>query len=86
VVENMSGFVCPKCGEETALFNKGGGVRAAERLGVSFLGAVPIDPTICVAGDAGTPAIIMAPESLQAAAFRHIAGQVAARASTLAMT
>ncbi len=84
VVENMSGFVCPKCGEETALFNKGGGERAAERLGVPFLGAVPIDPTICISGDAGQPALLMDPESRQADAFRHIAGQVAARASTLA--
>ena len=85
IVENMSGFICSKCGEETDLFSRGGGVRAADRLGVPFLGRVPIDPTICVAGDAGRPALLMAPESAQAEAFRHIAGQVAARISTLAM-
>jgi ATP-binding protein involved in chromosome partitioning len=83
VVENMSGFVCPKCGEETALFRKGGGVDAAERLGVPFLGAVPLDPTICISGDAGEPSILMSPDSRQAEAFRLIAGQVAARVSTI---
>jgi ATP-binding protein involved in chromosome partitioning len=83
VVENMSGFVCPTCGTETPLFSKGGGERAAERLGVPFLGAVPLDPTICISGDIGKPALLVAPESLQAAAFRRIAGLVAARVSTI---
>ena len=85
VVENMSGFICPKCGEESDLFRKGGGVRAAQRLDVPFLGAIPIDPTICISGDAGRPSMLTAPFSRQADAFRHIAGQVAARVSTLAM-
>jgi len=85
VVENMSGFVCPTCGTETPLFSQGGGVRAAERLGVPFLGAVPLDPTICLAGDAGRPAILVAPDSIQAGAFRRIAGQVAARVSTVTL-
>jgi ATP-binding protein involved in chromosome partitioning len=85
VVENMSGFVCPKCGEETPLFSKGGGEEAARTLGVPFLGAVPLDPTICVSGDAGQPAILMDPESRQADAFRRIAGQIAARVSTVQM-
>ncbi len=83
VVENMSGFICPYCGKESALFSKGGGAMAAARLGVPFLGAVPLDPTISVSGDAGKPAILMNPESPQAGAFRFIAGQVAARVSTL---
>ena len=85
VIENMSGFVCPNCGVETPLFSSGGGRRSAAALGVPFLGAVPLDPAICESGDAGKPAILAAPESRQAAAFREIAGQVAARASTLAM-
>ncbi len=83
VVENMSGFVCPHCGKETDLFSKGGGVDAAERLGVAFLGAIPLDPTICVSGDAGQPAILMAPDSVQAIAFRKMAGMVASRVSIL---
>jgi len=85
VVENMSGFVCPTCGTETQLFSKGGGERAAETLGVPFLGAVPLDPTICVSGDMGTPALLVAPESKQADAFRRIAGSVAARVSTITL-
>lgn len=85
VVENMSGFICPKCGEESALFSSGGGERAALRLNVPFLGAIPLDPMICVAGDAGKPALLMSPKSRQADAFRRIAGQVAAQTSILAM-
>ena len=85
VVENMSGFVCPNCGEETPLFSSGGGERAATRLGVPFLGSIPLDPIITQSGDAGRPAILVTPESRQAQAFRNIAGQVAARISTISM-
>jgi len=83
IVENMSGFVCPHCGKVTELFGTGGGARAAERLGVPLLGAVPIDPLITSSGDMGQPSLIVDPDSPQAAAFRAIAGQVAARISTL---
>jgi ATP-binding protein involved in chromosome partitioning len=86
VVENMSGFVCPTCGTETSLFSKGGGARAAERLGVPFLGSVPLDPNITISGDTGRPAMLLAPESLQAEAFRRVAGLVAARVSTVPLT
>jgi ATP-binding protein involved in chromosome partitioning len=83
VVENMSGFIMPGTDEEIPLFGKGGGERAAERLGVPFLGAIPIDPIISQSGDTGCPAILLAPASRQAEAFRHIAGQVAARISAI---
>ena len=63
VVENMSGGV----------FGSGGGETAATRLNVPFLGRVPLDPTICGAGDAGVPAILVAPDSEQAHSFRDIA-------------
>jgi ATP-binding protein involved in chromosome partitioning len=82
----MSGFVCSHCGEETPLFRKGGGERAALALGVPFLGAVPLDPAITLSGDAGRPAILQVPDSRQAQAFRRIAGQVAARVSTVTRT
>lgn len=85
VVENMSGFICPTCGTETPLFRKGGGEAAAVRLNVPFLGAIPLDPTICISGDAGQPALLMAPDSRQADAFRHICGQIAAQVSTIQM-
>lgn len=85
IVENMSGFICPHCGVVSEVFGSGGGERAAERLGVPFLGRVPIDPLITASGDMGQPALILEPQSVQAEAFRKIAGQVAARISTLAL-
>lgn len=84
VVENMSGYACPACGEVTPVFGSGGGERAAARLQVAFLGAVPIDPTITVSGDRGHPAVLLDPVSPQAEAFRAIAGQVAAQVSIAA--
>jgi ATP-binding protein involved in chromosome partitioning len=55
IIENMSGFVCPHCGERVDLFNRGGGERLAEEMEVPFLGSIPIEPQIAVSGDAGTP-------------------------------
>ena len=53
VVENMSGFVCPKCGEVTQIFPAGGGRKIAEDMKVPFLGAIPMDPGIAQSGDTG---------------------------------
>ena len=53
VIENMNGFVCPKCGELTSVFQSGGGRLMADDMGVTFLGSVPIDPQIAEAGDSG---------------------------------
>lgn len=58
VIENMSGFVCPHCGEETNIFKKGGGKNFAEQLSLNFLGNVPLIPDICEAGDRGRPAVL----------------------------
>ena len=55
IVENMSGFVCPKCGEKIDLFKSGGGEALAVEMKVPFLGRIPIDPEIVTSGDAGTP-------------------------------
>src|SRR5947209_4581119 len=66
VVENMSGFSCPHCGQETAIFTHGGGENAATRLGVAFLGSIPLDPAVVRHGDAGEPTVIAAPESTEA--------------------
>ena len=57
ILENMSGFVCPHCGNRVDLFKVGGGERAAKELGVPFLGRVPIDPNVVVEGDDGRPFI-----------------------------
>lgn len=55
VVENMSGFVCPKCGERTDIFSTGGAEQMATEMDVSFMGRVPMDPEVMLSGDAGTP-------------------------------
>ena len=57
IVENMSGFVCPHCGEKTDLFGSGGGQSLAAEMDVPFLGSIPIDPRIVASGDLGTPFI-----------------------------
>jgi ATP-binding protein involved in chromosome partitioning len=58
VIENMSGMVCPHCGVTIDLFSTGGGKKAAEDLGVPFLGAIPLDPEMVKAGDEGRPYIL----------------------------
>ncbi|NLL94163.1 MAG: Mrp/NBP35 family ATP-binding protein [Thermoplasmatales archaeon] len=79
LIENMSGFVCPHCGETTDIFGKGGGKRAAGELGVDFLGSVPIDGEVSVSSDRGRPIIEAKPDSPTSKAFLDIAGKIAAR-------
>jgi ATP-binding protein involved in chromosome partitioning len=76
IVENMSYFLCGHCGERTEKFSHGGGERAAAKLGVPFLGRVPIDPAIRDGGDSGIPIVVADPASPQSAAFREIALKV----------
>jgi len=76
IVENMSGFVCPHCGEITDVFKKDGGKRTAELLETAFLGAIPLDPKIVLGGDAGVPITVAEPQGPHAAAFRHVAEAV----------
>lgn len=84
IVENMSMFVCPSCHTETAIFRHGGGRVAAEQLRVPFLGEIPLVPSVCQAGDLGTPIVASDPDSSVAQAFVHAARQTAARVSVLA--
>jgi len=63
VIENMSGFICPHCGEEVDLFGKGGGERIAQEHNVPFLGSLPLDPEVRKAGDEGRPFIIRQKDS-----------------------
>jgi ATP-binding protein involved in chromosome partitioning len=81
VVENMSYFVCPHCGERTDIFGHGGGRQVAERMGVPFLGEAPIDPRIRSGGDEGKPIVVLAPDSPAARALFDIACKVAAAIS-----
>ena len=78
IVENMSYYLCGHCGERTEIFSHGGGERAAAKLGVPFLGRVPIDPAIRDGGDSGNPIVVADPASPQSAAFREIAQKIIA--------
>ncbi|HYL80671.1 MAG TPA: Mrp/NBP35 family ATP-binding protein [Candidatus Acidoferrum sp.] len=79
IIENMSAFVCPHCGTASAIFKQGGARRASERLGLPFLGEIPLDPVICRTGDRGEPIPIVHPDSPLAATFHQIAGALAGR-------
>jgi len=76
IVENMSGFVCPKCGTEVDIFGSGGGQKIAEELGVPFLERIPIDSKICEDSDRGTPFIIERAETPAAKAFMRVVDKV----------
>ncbi len=73
IVENMSSYVCPNCGHEAHIFGHGGARAEAERLGLPFLGEIPLDLSIRVAGDEGTPVVAARPDSPEARAFRAVA-------------
>ena len=83
IIENMSFFQCPHCGERTEIFSHGGGEAASRKLGVPFLGEVPIDLKTRTGGDTGRPVVIEEPESGQSKIFMKIAEQMAARISML---
>ena len=78
IVENMSYFVCPHCGETTDIFRKDGGRKTAELLGTAFLGAIPLDPQIVLGGDAGVPIVVAEPKGPHGDAFRSVAQAVVA--------
>jgi ATP-binding protein involved in chromosome partitioning len=81
VIENMSGFECPKCGHHEDIFGVGGAKAAAERMGVPFLGAIPLETVIRTSADAGKPIVISEPTSPAAKAFIAVAENLAAQAS-----
>ena len=76
IVENMSGFICPKCGEQVDIFKAGGGEKIAEDLAVPYLGKIPIDPEICRDSDEGSPFTIEHPDSSASKAFMNIVKKV----------
>jgi ATP-binding protein involved in chromosome partitioning len=82
VIENMSGFVCPHCGEVTDVFGTGGGRKTAEALGVPTLGAVPMQVSLREGADTGRPVVLHEPDSPAATALREIAGQLVKRVRT----
>lgn len=78
VIENMSYFECPHCHERTDIFGHGGAKKDAERLSVTFLGQIPLDLSVRLTSDAGTPIVIQSPDSKQAGYFMEIADHLVA--------
>ncbi len=78
LIENMSAYICPNCGHEAHIFGHGGARAEAERLGLPFLGEIPLDLAIRVAGDEGVPITAASPESPEARAFRGVARRLIA--------
>ena len=78
VVENMGGLECPHCGGHVDVFGHGGGQTLARDMHVPFLGAVPLDPRVRIAGDAGSPTTVSSPDSPAAVALRDIAEKISA--------
>jgi ATP-binding protein involved in chromosome partitioning len=78
IVENMSTFICPNCQHETHIFGHGGARTEAGRLGVRFLGEIPLDMAIRVTSDNGTPIVVDQPDGPHAAAYRAVAENVIA--------
>ena len=76
VIENMATFVCPNCGHASHIFGHGGARIEAQRLGVPFLGEVPLDMSIRETSDAGLPIVATQPDGPHAAAYRAIAERV----------
>jgi ATP-binding protein involved in chromosome partitioning len=83
VVENMSTFACPHCGQHSTLFGEGGGRAIADYARAPLLGQLPIDPRVRESGDAGIPAVEHAPDSPIARAFVDTAAQLANRITAL---
>jgi ATP-binding protein involved in chromosome partitioning len=77
IVENMSYFLCPHCGERSEIFSHGGARREAEKLGVEFLGEVPLHISIRETSDEGRPIVVSQPESAHAQIFRGMASRIA---------
>jgi ATP-binding protein involved in chromosome partitioning len=84
IVENMSNFICPHCGEATEIFGRGGGQRFAQRNELEYFGGVPIDVKVRQGGDAGVPAVAQREPGAAAEVMRALARQVAARMSVRA--
>ena len=84
MVENMSYFVCPHCGEKSFIFSSGGGRKAAAVLDVQFLGDIPLHPRIREQSDLGVPIVVAAPDSPESLAFKEVAFRVAGMISMVA--
>jgi ATP-binding protein involved in chromosome partitioning len=86
IVENMSYYICPSCGEKSYIFSSGGGRRAASMLGVELLGEIPLNGVIREQSDLGVPLFAALPDSPLATVFKEIAFRVAGMLSIVAYT
>ncbi|NKB19657.1 MAG: P-loop NTPase [Alphaproteobacteria bacterium] len=82
IIENMSYFLCPHCGERSEIFTHGGAKNAAAQMGVDFLGEVPLEMAIREGSDTGRPIVATAPDSPQAKAYHAIADELWAKVSS----
>ena len=76
LIENMSGFACPHCGEITPIFASGGGKKLSEKFNVPLLGEIPIEPGVCQAGDAGAPFVQRFANTAAAKTFAGVVGKI----------
>ncbi len=76
LVENMSGFICPHCNKTVEIFKTGGGEQLAKEFGLKFLGRIPVDPKVVMAGDDGTPYLSSGAASQTTAAFEAVLANV----------
>lgn len=81
IIENMSSFLCPHCGEESHIFGHGGAEETAHQLGCDFLGSIPLHMSLRESSDTGTPLVTSNPDSPISKAYNHIADQIAAKLS-----
>jgi ATP-binding protein involved in chromosome partitioning len=83
VIENMSWFECPHCGEREEIFGSGGGQEAADTLGVPLVGQIPLYPPLRRGGDEGTPLVVADPDSAAGLALRNAARRLAQEATSI---
>jgi ATP-binding protein involved in chromosome partitioning len=76
IIENMSYLICGHCGDRTPIFGSGGGQQLSTELNAPLLGQVPIDPSICMGGDTGTPLTLTNPDSTVGEVFVQMAGAI----------
>jgi ATP-binding protein involved in chromosome partitioning len=83
VVENMSQFICPHCGESSAIFSEGGAERLCKEFNANVIASIPLDMQIRQNGDKGVPIVVAHPDSEQAKIYHHLAETVQEKVNTL---
>ncbi len=73
LIENMSGFICPHCGERSDIFKSGGAEKLAKKTGVALLAQIPFEPLVVIGGDDGKPHFLEHPDSANSQALHQVA-------------